>query len=87
MTTTRRDVYEALDSEREYQAQKWAGHTHSIEEYVLYMEHYLMLLRTHCSMTDFQDPANVSEALSGVRKVAALGVACMEEHGAPARCA
>lgn len=87
--TNRSDVYAALDSERNYQNSKWrradsndpAGHNpHTITEWLSYMQFYVneglkvqTLSHTEGAGLDF------------LRKVAALGVAGMEQHGAPAR--
>lgn len=92
MTTPRKGVYEALDSERAYQNSKWcrtpgdlaAGHNpHSVCEWLTYMRHYVEEgLRV---ATTANDPAASAQALEFVRKVAALGVVAMEQHGAPRR--
>lgn len=86
---TRREVYEAIDSEREYQNSKWrrpdsidpAGHNpHTITEWLAYMQYYVNEgLRVQT--TSF----NEGDGLDFLRKVAALGVAGMEQHGAPRR--
>ena len=86
---TRTQVYAALDSEREYQNSKWrrpdsddpAGHNpHTITEWLAYMQYYVNEgLRVQT--TSFGE----CEGLAFLRKVAALGVAGMEQHGAPRR--
>ena len=81
----RTDVYLSLDSERDYQEQRWAGHRHSIEEYLLYIEHYTQLCRTECTTADFSVPFGDTTARELMRKITALGVACGEEHGFPVR--
>lgn len=91
--TTRADVYAALDSEREYQERKavMAGtvpgevRPHSVEEFVLYMEDYMHELRHQLSRTWTPDRKATKEMLDTLRKVTALGVAAMEQHGAPRR--
>lgn len=88
MKATRAEVYAALDSEREYQNKKWNhGHdhdsTHTIGEWVIYMEHYLNEVKKQ--LTLLSDEEVTHAALSTIRKVAALGVACMEQQGAPKR--
>ena len=84
---SRSEVYVAIDSEREYQesrVQKDSGHPdHSVEEFVLYMEYYLQETRRIASTT--WGPSAKPATLEFVRKVTALGVACMEKHGAPHR--
>jgi len=82
-TVSRAQVYAALDSERDYQQLRWPEHFHSITEYLTYMRDYIEEALHIESRQDFKtaDPM----ALEIVRKVATLGVACMQEHGAPLR--
>lgn len=88
--TERSEVYKAIDSEREYQNKKWcrpgspeeaAGHNpHTITEWLSYMQYYVnegLKVQT----LSFEEGAG----LDFLRKVAALGVAGMEQHGAPLR--
>jgi hypothetical protein len=85
MKATRAEVYAAIDGERDYQDRRWNAETtptegnHSVEEFVLYMEHYLQearrLLSTQAS------PKATRDGLDFVRKVTAMGVACMEQNG------
>jgi hypothetical protein len=98
---TREEVFAAIVSEREYQDQRWGrtldsltafpGQTgsstlgqgvgnRSIDEFVLYIEGYARDLAQIASHTN--DPR---EKLNFIRKVTALGVAAMEQHGAPLR--
>jgi hypothetical protein len=89
--TSRADVYGAIDSERDYQDMRIerdgstsAGeHYHTPEEYLLYMEHYMLEARRIASTT--WGPAAKPAILDVLRKVTALGVACMEDNGAPRR--
>ena len=85
--TERSDVYAALDSEREYQ-RKWEVESeskglHSIEEFFLYIEDYVSEAKHILSRESIQ--AARPKALHIMRKVTALGVAAMEQHGAPKR--
>ncbi len=82
MVATRAEVYAALDSERDYQQIRWDGHFHPPESYCLFMEDYLQQARHQASRTDFSDPMALREYLDTIRKVTALGVACMEAFGA-----
>ena len=88
--TERSEVYKALDSERDYQDKRWEGYvgldgTHAnatdrtLDEFILYMEEYIRRAREESVS------GNEAEGLNMVRKVAALGVGCMEKHGAPQR--
>lgn len=92
MSTPRTEVYAALDTERAYQNSKWcrtpadeaAGHNpHSVTEWLAYMRYYLE--QGLEVATTSNDPQASKLALEFVRKVAALGVVCMEQHGAPQR--
>jgi len=89
MQASREQVYVALDSERAYQDSKWGdsassdrpGHgERSIDEFALYLSGYATKLAAYCS--EFGNP---HVKLGLVRKITALGVACMEQHGAPHR--
>lgn len=90
---TRQEVYAALDSEREYQNKRWGvtpdsttGHNpHSVTEWLTYMHTYVSKGLEIATMSSKQDDPESRAALEFVRKVAALGVVAMEEHGAPHR--
>jgi len=90
---TRQEVYHAIDTERDYQeAKAHANGTpsdevrpHSFEEFVLYMEDYLDEARHQVSRVWTPDRSAPPEALHTLLKVVALGVAAMEQHGAPRR--
>lgn len=84
--TPRNAVYAALDSERDYQDDKFSVERvgreaidRTFDEFILYIKQYADeagALTTH---------ENEDEALHFVRKVGALCVGCMEKHGAPQR--
>jgi hypothetical protein len=85
----RRDVYAAIDSERDYQEDRWGKTASSgrlgngdrtIDEFVLYMVGYANRLANFASISD-----DAAAKLECVRKLTTLGVACMEQHGAPPR--
>lgn len=85
--TPRGKAFFAIDTEREYQETKW-GPTeshglHSITEFLVFMRDYV----EEALHIESREPMSTSDpkALEIVRKVAALGVACMEQHGAPRR--
>lgn len=92
---SRAEVYAAIDSERAYQHSRAVAadgtdngeHRHTTEEFLLYMEDYLNEARRQASR--HWTPGGVgdanSPALHTLRKVVALGVACMEQNGAPPR--
>lgn len=85
----RAEVYSAIDSERAYQDTRWNSATttseglHSIEEWLIYMENYLDQAKEQVS----RNAKQVGDALAmqTLRKITAMGVACMEQNGAPRR--
>lgn len=86
-SATRNEVYDALNGEREYQ-RKWETESeskgkHSLSEFFAYMEDYIdeaqHILAREPVQTGNPKAANI------LRKVTALGVAAMEQHGAPKR--
>lgn len=81
MSTDRKHVYKAIDGERDYQDAKLAklgigALDRTIDEFALYIVEYAAQLRQVASTSTDPDLK-----LDAVRKVAALGVACMEAHG------
>lgn len=87
---TRAEVYAAIDSERAYQTSKWNAQTtdsegrhFQVEEWLVYMQDYLT--EAMHQVTRNSDQVGNPMALDTIRKVAALGVAAMEELGAPKR--
>lgn len=86
--TEREHVYAAIDSERNYQEALRQASTafpggHEIPAYLLFMDDYMRVAK-HVNSTDWS-PECAVRTLDIIRKVVALGVACMEEHGAPFR--
>lgn len=91
---TRDEVYEALDSERDYQDDRWgstlsgdrpptdeqAPGSRSVDEFILYIVGY-----AHKLLDEGATFADTKKKLDFVRKVGGLCVACMEQHGAPRR--
>lgn len=85
--SSRARAYRAIDSERAYQnAQIGNAKRHEGQpamtpgEYILCMEKCLLDART-----EWYKPDGGKSCLEFVRKVTALGVSCMELHGAPLR--
>jgi hypothetical protein len=89
----REQVYHAIDTERAYQNARWGctpgettGHNpHSVLEWLTYIKLWAeqgIVIAANSSKKD--DPAD-RQALEFARKCAALGVVCMEQHGAPKR--
>jgi len=81
----RLDAMQAIHDERRYQAERWNEHTtstagrHSVTEFLVYMRDYVEEALHVVSRE--ADPEASEKALHIVRKVAALGVACMEQNG------
>lgn len=86
---TRDAVYAALDGEREYQNRKWkedttlSGGKHTPAEWLVYLQDYLTEAFHQASR--YSDPGSRVMVLGTIRKIAAMGVACMEQNGAPLR--
>ena len=86
---TREEVYKAIDSERAYQESRWNATTtvseniHSFEDWIMYMEDYLAEAKHLLARNPRQvaDP----ECCHIMRKVLAMGVNSLEQHGAPHR--
>lgn len=87
-------VYRLINGERDYQDSRWGstlssgrspgieeeGGMRSIDEFILYIKGYTddaVNVASHFGESD--------KKLDPIRKIAALCVACMEQHGAPAR--
>ena len=93
----RDDVYGAIDGERDYQDKRWTANNtpskgrHETAAFLTYMREYLR--RAELLASSFADdgvapPSHEfmgESALDFVRKITALGVACMEQNGAPRR--
>lgn len=89
MKATRAEVYAAIDGERDYQDSVWnkntttTGGQHSVTEWILFMEDYLMQARQQ--VTRNAEPMANLVALETMRKITAMGVACMEQNGVSPR--
>lgn len=81
---TRQEVYEAVNTEREYQDKTWRqnpGHETSVGEAILLIEEYVARARLEWT----GEPAPELQTLHIIRKIAGVAVRCMEQHGAPKR--
>jgi hypothetical protein len=85
----REEVYKILDTEREYQDRIWNNLNKEISNpssFILWMEEYLAKARALASQSDERIGTEGCEKIMDVvRKVTALGVACMEVNGAKER--
>jgi hypothetical protein len=75
------EVFSVIDGEREYQLKRWPGHKHTVGDYLTYMWHYYRKAEELDSTLNVLDMAYLTRILEPFRKLAALGVACMEENG------
>lgn len=84
---SRARVYEVLNDERAYQDKQWgpvpSRGEHTPAEWLVYIADYTREAMTQCSRG--ADPAAAEAALRTIRKITAMGVACMEQCGAYSR--
>lgn len=82
-TPIREEVYRCLDGERDYQDSKAptseTGGNHTIVEFAYYMEGYMADMKQVASHT--WGPEATTKCLDILRKITAMGVACMEQNG------
>ena len=80
----RAEVYKAIDGERDYQDSlkgiRSDGTKRSVGDYLIMMDHYL-----NHGKEFFAVNPGFKMVLPDIRKIAAIAVRCMEEHGAPER--
>lgn len=79
--TTRQEVYDAIDSERDYQ-DDLNDHVQTIGEEALMMNEYVARVTREWT-NEFTRPEVVT--LAEVRKLAAICVRCLEHHGSQNR--
>jgi hypothetical protein len=89
LKTERASVYAAIDSEREYQDSAWPANAgvnapvRTIAEELMLIEEYAARMRA--LWTDTARPDEPVVLTPFFRKIAALAVRAMENHGAPGR--
>ena len=77
--TDRNEVYSAIDDERVFQDRKWGTieqHPHEVGSWLTIMRQLL-----NDAEREYMSQRGDHGALDEIRKVAAVGVACMEQHG------
>lgn len=79
----RKEVYELIDGERDYQAEMGARRVLPIEGEMLLLSTYLRKAETVYAET-FGDPGEMP-TMDVIRKIAAIAVRCMENHPTPPR--
>lgn len=74
---TREEVFVALSDERDNQVYKWRDldDRNSVADFLCYMQRYLN------NAVIYNNPDMPGASLLSVKKLAALGVACMEKFG------
>lgn len=87
--TTRTEVYQAVNTERDFQdsfvlPDRQYYQTHTLGEFILMLNQYAAQCQQ--KWTHHSDKVDgYPESLHEVRKLAAIAVRCMEQHGAPLR--
>jgi len=83
---TREEVFEKLSAERDYQEKRWESGLRErpdkekdIGEWIIYMEFLLNAAKHQVYFLHSES------AMSEIRKMTAVGVACLEIHGCPDR--
>lgn len=73
----RQDVHRLLDAERDYQKAKWGDRQHSVPAWLLVLRQEL-----NEAMEAWATTGDDAAAMDEVRQVAAVAIACLEQHGA-----
>jgi len=85
----RKNVYKLIDEERAYQDTRWnpdtteTGGKHSPAEWLVYIQSYLTEAIEMASR--LPDPLSSRMVLHNIRKITAMGVACMEQNKTESR--
>jgi len=83
----REEVIQNILQEVDYGHKLWEGSDtqdqHSPEEWVMYMKHYLNDCEKICSTRP--SPEYIDEVTDQLRKVMAMGMKCLIQHGCPKR--
>jgi len=84
---TRQEVFDVVDSEREFQEQLWPRSTNlSVTGEMTLLRDYVRAFDKHYQEEDDAPDSDVPEkCLHDLRKMAAILVRAMENHGAPHR--
>ena len=88
--TSRVRVYQAIDSERIFQdsfaiSDREYHETHTLGEFILMLNQYAAQAMDKWTHHKDKDGGGFPDSLHEVRKIAAIAVRCMEQHGAPER--
>ena len=78
---TRDEVYALIDGERAYQEQLWPSNPLQEGEFIALLQDYVNQART----VWVREPKPCQQTMGIIRKIAAIAVHAMEQHGAPSR--
>jgi hypothetical protein len=79
----RKEVYRAIDTERDFQDRKWGTiqeHPHEVGGWITLMRKLL-----NDAEVEWSTRASDYQAMQEIRKVIAVGFACCEQHGVETR--
>lgn len=82
-TLSRKDVFFAIEQERDYQDKKWGtldDHPHEVGAWLTIMRQFV-----NDAERAYTGQCGDKGALDELRKAVAVGVACLEQHGVPPR--
>lgn len=82
----RAEVFEAISSERDYQ-NALGPDRRAANENQFSVGEWLVMMKVYVdkALVAWTDNPGIDAAMNAIRKVSAIGVAAMEEHGAPHR--
>lgn len=78
---TREEVYKLIDGERDYQESLWPVNPLQEGEFISLLQDYVNQARAIW----VREPKPCQQTMGMIRKIAAIAVNAMEQHGAPAR--
>jgi hypothetical protein len=79
VVASKEEVFAAVIQERDFQDRRYGG----VHQKMRQVPHYLVIMQRHLDKAAFNyaDRAGNGAALDEIRKVIAVGFACLEEHG------
>jgi hypothetical protein len=80
----RKQVYELIDGERNYQDELWGNDKHSLEEWLTYIQAYIADAQ-HILTRESKGTDVTERVMANFRKIAAMSVVAMEQHDTPPR--
>lgn len=75
----RKEIYKCIDTERDYQDQRWGGQQHDEQHRVA---DWLLFIETQLNEAkkNLYNDGNIA-GVKNIKKIAALCIACMEKYG------